>query len=178
MRSAMLVLALSAAAPGIAAADTVSGECQRDGTTLKWVDGIAFESARDEKGWITTTIYFTTKPIDRKQLAQCPDCEGELPATTFLSSREDWLDAQIKVAKGGWLSASHVGGEMDLLVVHDLMYFAPDGVQTGITAGNERLAFEVNDGKRMAGTLSFAEGDYFGATCTGKFDLAVGWPTP
>lgn len=178
MRSAMLILSLSILAAGGAAANSVSGECQREGTTLKWVDGIAFESARDEKGWVTTAIYFTTKPIDRKQLAQCPDCGGELPANTFLSTREDWIDAQIKAAKGGWLSASHVGGEMDMVMVNDISHFAPDGMQTGIQAGNERLSFEVNDGKRMTGTLSFAEGDYFGATCAGKFDLTVGWPQP
>jgi hypothetical protein len=50
-------------------------------------------------------------------------------------------------------------------------------VQTGIQAGNERLKFDVNDGKRMQGTLFNEEGDYFGATCSGTFDLEVGWPT-
>jgi len=178
MRNALLVLALSVWVPGLAAADSVSGECQREGTTLKWVDGIAFEAARDEKGWVTTRIFFTTQPIDRKQLAQCPDCNDDLPLNDFLSTRKDWFNAQIKAGKGGWLSASYVGGEMDLLAVNDIMYFAPDGVQTGLAAGNERLTFEVNDGKRMTGTLSFAEGDYFGATCAGKFDLTVGWPQP
>jgi hypothetical protein len=178
MRSIALIAFVLSVAAGNAAAASASGECQREGTTLKWVDGIAFESARDENGVVTTAIYFTTQPIDRKQLALCPDCGGELPANTFLSTREDWLDAQIKAAKGGWLSASYVGGEMDLVVVNDVMHFAPDGMQTGIAAGNERLTFEVNDGKRMAGTLAYAEGDYFGATCAGKFDLEVGWPQP
>ncbi|MBP6692488.1 MAG: hypothetical protein KA162_08645, partial [Xanthomonadales bacterium] len=78
----------------------------------------------------------------------------------------------------GWLSAEYVGGEMDLLSVHGVDYFAPDGVQNGIAAGNERMTFEVNDGKRLVGTLSSAEGDYWGATCTGRFDIAVGWPQP
>lgn len=176
MRRTVIVIALSLAAIGQVAAATVSGECQRDGTTLKFVDGIAFESARDEKGWVTTAIYFTTRPVDRKQLAECADCGGELPENTFMSAREDWMDAQIKANAGGWLAAMYVGGEMDMVVVNEVAHFAPDGTMTGIAAGNERLTLEVNDGKRMAGILRYEEGDYFGATCTGRFDLEVGWP--
>jgi hypothetical protein len=176
MRHASIAIALILAGAGEAAAATVTGQCQREGTTLVFVDGLAFESARDEGGTVTTAIYLTTKPIDRKQLATCPDCEGELPVNTFLSTREDWIDAQIQAAAGGWLSASYVGGDMDMAVVNGVDYFAPDGTQTGITAGNERLTLEVNDGKRIAGILRYEEGDYFGATCEGRFDLEVGWP--
>lgn len=178
MRNAILFLCLGAGAAGAAAAATVSGECQREGTTLKWVDGIAFESARDANGVVTTSIYLTTKPIDRKQLASCTDCGGELPENTFMSTRRDWIGAQFKASKGGWLSAEYVGGEMDMVNVHGVDYYAPDGVQTGIAAGNERMTLDVKDGKRIAGTLSYAEGDYWGATCSGRFDLEVGWPQP
>lgn len=177
MRNVVCFLSLSLFASA-AAADAVSAECQREGTTLKFIDGIAFESARDEKGVVTLSIYLATQPIDRKQLAQCTDCGGELPDNTFMSPRRDWIGAQFKARKGGWLSAEYVGGEMDLLSVHGVDYFAPDGVQNGIAAGNERMTFEVNDGKRLVGTLSSAEGDYWGATCSGRFDIAVGWPQP
>lgn len=177
MRHLVSFLCLSLSA-GCAVAASVSGECQREGTTLKFVDGIAFESARDEEGRLTTSIFLTTLPIDRKQLAQCTDCGGELPTNTFMSPRRDWIGAQFKATKGGWLSAEYVGGDLDMLSVHGVDYFAPDGVQTGIAAGNERMTLEVNDGKRMVGTLSFAEGDYWGATCSGRFDIAVGWPQP
>jgi hypothetical protein len=160
----------------LAAGSSASGQCQREGTTLTWVDGIAFESARSAEGRLETAIFLTTVPIDRAQLATCPDCNDGLPENSFVSPREDWLEAQLKKAKGGWFAASYVGGDMDMTIVHDVGYMAPDGVQTGITAGNERLTLEVNDGKRIAGTLHSAEGDYFGASCSGRFDLAVGWP--
>lgn len=177
MRHTLLILSLSLLhASGVGAANAVSGECQREGTTLKWVDGIAFESARDEAGTLTTAIYFSTLPIDRTQLTKCPDCSGELPVNTFLSTREDWIEAQLREAKGGWFAASHIGGELDMVSVNDVGYMAPDGVQTGIQAGNERLKFDINDGKHMQGTLFNEEGDYFGATCSGTFDLEVGWP--
>jgi hypothetical protein len=178
MRQALVAITFAIAGAGTAAADTVAGKCQREGTTLEFVDGIAFQvAARDEGETVTTSIYFTTKPIDRAQLAKCPDCQGALPAETLVGSpRERWIDAQIKAAAGGWLRAHHIGGAMDMTVVHDVNYFAPDGTLTGIAAGNEQLTFDVNDGKRVSGTLGYREGDYWGATCEGKFDLEVGWP--
>jgi len=37
-----------------------------------------------------------------------------------------------QTAAGGLLAAVHVGGEMEMEVVHGVQYFAPDGTQTGI----------------------------------------------
>jgi hypothetical protein len=178
MRPTLIAIVTTLAVAGIGAAEaaSVSGKCQREGTTLEFVDGIAFEAARDADGAVTTSIYFTTRPIDRAQLAKCPDCQGELPDSTFNSTRQDWLDAQIKAAAGGWLAADYIGGAMDMVVVHEVNYFAADGTMTGIAAGNENLTLAVNDGKRISGTLDYREGDYWGATCEGRFDLEVGWP--
>jgi len=47
-------------------ADSVKGFCERDGKRITFSDGIAFADARDAEGVVTTTIYLTAKPLDRK----------------------------------------------------------------------------------------------------------------
>lgn len=161
-----------------ALAGHVTGYCERGGKSVSFVDGVAFADARDESGAITTTIYLTSMPLDRKKLAECRGCGRPLGENTLASSRGDAVDAQINAADGGWLEASHVGGEIDITTVVNVAYVAPDGTHTGIMAGNERLSFEVRDeDKHIAGKVTTEAGDY-GMICDVVFDFAMGWPKP
>ena len=66
MRSLILMVLVVLAMP--ARADSVHGFCERDGKRITFSDGIAFVDARDADGVVTTTIYLTAKPLDRKAL--------------------------------------------------------------------------------------------------------------
>ena len=95
MYKAML-LSLSLLA-GPAFADSVKGFCERDGKRLEFSDGLAFVDARDAEGVVTTTIYLTVKPIDRKALAACTDCSGAPGEDTFGSPRGNFIEAPAKL---------------------------------------------------------------------------------
>lgn len=178
MRSILLFILISAAGP--ADASEVAASCQREGKTLAFVDGLAFESVRTPEGRLTTALYLTTQPIDRGKLARCTACAADvLPDDIFADNpREDAIEQQLEDVRGGWFLARYTGGDMDMTSVDGVYYYTPEAM-SGIGAGNEEVTFEVNDGKRMRGTLSSRDpADYWGATCTGRFDLPVEWPKP
>lgn len=175
----VLLPALLALTP-TAHAEGVSGFCERDGKRLVFTDGIAFGDARDENGTLTTTIYLTARPLDRKALAKCVECAGELPARTFLSPRGDLIEAQREATAKGWMEIQRVGGELDMSTIVNIMYLADDGTLTGIDGGNGRIAFDAHDGGRMVGKVTTeareAPMNETDMTCDIAFDLSVGWP--
>ena len=174
----LLFIVISAAAP--AGAAEVAASCQREGKTLTFVDGLAFDSVLTPEGQRTTALYLTTLPIDRAKLARCAACNaGTLPDDIFADNpREDAIEQQFKEGNGGWFVARYTGGDMDMTTVDGVYFYTPE-MMSGIGAGNEEVTFEVNDGTRMRGTLSSRDpADYWGATCTGRFDVPVAWPKP
>ena len=161
-----------------AQADNVSGFCERDGKRLEFTDGIAFADARDEAGTITTTLYLTAKPLDRKALAACTDCGGTLGENTFVSPRGDLIEAQRAATADGWMEIQHVGGELDMSSIVNVMYLSADGTLTGIDGGNGQVAFETRSEQRVAGKVTTVarEDPSTDMSCDIAFDLAVGWP--
>jgi len=178
MRSASLFVLLALAAP--VQADSVHGYCERGGKRLEFSDGIAFEDARNESGAVTTTIYLTAKPLDRAALAKCAECAGKLGENTFVSPRGDLIEAQRNATAAGWMEIAHVGGELDMTTIVNLMYLAADGTLTGLDGGNGRVELDAHGAARVTGKVvteareaPFNETDM---TCDIRFDLAVGWP--
>ena len=178
MRSASLLMLMALAAP--VQADSVHGYCERDGKRLDFSDGIAFEDARDGSGAVTTTIYLTAKPLDRAALAKCAECAGKLGENTFSSPRGDLVEAQRKATAAGWMEIQHVGGELDMTTIVNLMYLAADGTLTGLDGGNGRAELQTHTTTRMTGkvatTAHEAPMNETDMTCDVTFDLAVGWP--
>ncbi|HET6602944.1 MAG TPA: hypothetical protein VFG21_01850 [Xanthomonadaceae bacterium] len=164
----------------VAHADSVRGFCQRDGTRLEFTDGIAFADARAADGTITTAIYVTSRPLDRAALAQCAECRAELPEDSFASPRGDLIEAQREATAKGWMEIQHVGGELDMTVIVNIMYLSDDGWMTGIDGGNGRVVFDTRSATRVAGkVVSEAREAPMNETdmlCDVAFDLAVGWP--
>jgi hypothetical protein len=177
MRIALVPLVFLLA--GVAHADSVEGWCERDGKRLTFSDGIAFEDARDEYGKLTTTIFLTAKPLDRAALAKCTECRGGPSENTFLSPRGDVVEAQHAAVDAGWMELAHIGGDLDMSTIVNLMYLAADGTLTGLDGGNGRVELSAK-GKRFTGkvvTEAREPGmDQTDMTCDVSFDLAVGWP--
>jgi hypothetical protein len=161
-------------------AGSVEGFCERDGKRITFSDGIAFADARDSEGVVTTTLYLTARPLDRKALAACADCAKAPGENTFMSPRGDIVEAQRAAIADGWVEIQHVGGDLDMTTIVNLMYLAEDGTRTGLDGGNGRVRLEINSPGRMIGTLTteareppMNETDM---NCDVTFDLAVGWP--
>ena len=161
-----------------AQADNVKGYCERDGKRLDFTDGIAFADARDSAGTVTTAIYLTAKPLDRKALAACAECGGELGENTFVSPRGDLIEAQRVATARGWMEIQHTGGELDMTTIVNVMYLADDGTLTGIDGGNGQVAFDARTDQRVTGkvTTIAREDPSTDMSCDIAFDLAVGWP--
>lgn len=178
MRS--LVASILLLLAGTAQADPVSGYCERDGKRLTFTDGIAFHDARDEKGVVTTTVFLTANKLDRAALARCTECQAPPGENTFVSPRGDVIEAQHAAVDAGWLEFQHVGGELDMTVLANLMYLAPDGTLTGLDGGNGRIELTRRDAERIAGkVLTEAREAPMNETdmsCEIAFDLALGWP--
>ena len=176
MRLFALVSLVLLASPAIA--DSVAGFCERDGKRLEFTDGIAFADARDAEGTVTTTIYFTARPLDRKALAACAECAGALGENTFVSPRGDLIEAQRAATAPGWMEIQHTGGELDITTIVNVMYLADDGTLTGIDGGNGQVAFEARSDTRVTGKVATIarEDPSTDMTCDIAFDLAVGWP--
>ena len=177
MRTAPMLLLLILATPAFA--DSVKGFCERDGKRLDFTDGLAFADARDGDGTLTTTVYLTVKPLDRKQLATCEDCSAAPGENTFVSPRGDFIEAQ-PATKAGWVEMRHTGGELNMTTIINLMYLATDGVLNGLDGGNGTVTLSSHSETRITGHLgSEARGEGLDETdmrCDVKFDLAVGWP--
>jgi len=173
------LLALSLLMP-IAHADTVRGFCERDGKRLDFTDGVAFADARDEKGTVTTTIYFTANKLDRAALAKCVDCGGALPQNTMMSPRGDLIEAQRTATAKGWMELQHVGGELDMTTIVNLMYLAENGTLTGLDGGNGHVSFGARTDEHLTGKVTTekreAPMNETDMHCDIAFDLAVGWP--
>lgn len=178
MRIALVPILLLLA--GTAHADSVKGYCERDGKRLQFTDGIAFEDARDERGTVTTTIYLTAKPLDRAALAKCAQCRGAPGENTFTSPRGDVVEAQHSAVDAGWMELAHVGGELDMSTIVNLMYLAADGTLTGLDGGNGRIELSAKSKQRFTGKVVTeareAPMNETDMTCDVSFDLAVGWP--
>jgi hypothetical protein len=178
MRSSILLVLLAVAAP--VHADSVHGYCEREGKRLDFTDGIAFEDARDATGAVTTTIYLTAKPLDRAALAKCAECSGKVGENTFSSPRGDLIEAQRSATAAGWMEIQHVGGELDMTTIVNLMYVAADGTLTGLDGGNGLVELQAHDATHVTGkvatTAREAPMNETDMTCQITFDLAVGWP--
>ena len=178
MRSSILLVLLALAPP--AHADLVHGYCERGGKRLDFTDGIAFEDARDASGTVTTTIYLTAKPIDRVALAKCAECAGKLGENTFSSPRGDRIEAQRGATAAGWMEIQHVGGELDMTTIVNLMYLAADGTLTGLDGGNGRVELQAHDARHVAGkvvtTAREAPMNETDMRCDIAFEIALGWP--
>ncbi|MEO6687786.1 MAG: hypothetical protein ABIS07_05095 [Dokdonella sp.] len=173
------LLALSMLIP-VAHADVVHGFCERGGKRLEFSDGIAFSDARDAQGAITTTIYLTAKSLDRKALAKCVECAGKLPENTAMSPRGDLIEAQRAATAKGWMEIQHVGGELDMTTLVNLMYLADNGTLTGLDGGNGHVALDTHTEKRVAGKVTTeareAPMNQTDMHCDIAFDLGIGWP--
>ena len=178
MRSSILLVLLALAVP--VHADPVHGYCERGGKRLDFTDGIAFEDARDASGVVTTTIYLTAKPLDRAALAKCAECAGKLGENTFSSPRGDLVEAQRSATAAGWMEIQHVGGELDMTTIVNLMYLADNGTLTGLDGGNGHVTFEARTDQRLTGKVATekreAPMNETDMHCDIAFDLAVGWP--
>lgn len=174
-----VLLALCLFVP-LAQADTVRGFCERDGKRLDFTDGIAFADARDEAGVVTTTIYLTANKLDRAALAKCADCASAMPADTFMSPRGDLVRAQRTATAKGWMEIQHVGGELDITTIANLMYLADNGTLTGLDGGNGHVAFDARTDKHLAGKVTTEKREApmndTDMNCDIAFDLGVGWP--
>ena len=178
MRMPILLILLSLSSAGHT--DSVKGYCERDGKRLDFSDGIAFEDARDTQGTLTTTIYLTAKPLDRKALAKCAECKGPLGENTFVSPRGDLVEAQRTATAKGWLEFQHVGGELDMTTISNIMYLADNGTLTGLDGGNGHVVFDAHGATRLSGKLTTEDREApMNSTdmkCDITFDLAIGWP--
>ncbi|HEY6943249.1 hypothetical protein [Dokdonella sp.] len=175
--SMLVLLALA----GPAHAGGVGGYCERDGKRVTFSDGIAFADARKSDGTVTTTIYFTARPLDRGALAACAACAAAPGESTFTSPRRDAVEAQRSATADGWMEIAHTAGELELATIVNLMYLAPDGTLTGLDGGNGQVAFTTRNAAHVSGKVTteareppMNETDM---TCDVSFDLAVGWPT-
>jgi len=179
LQSLLVLFVLLAQLPS-AHADSVRGFCERDGKRLTFSDGIAFADARDENGAVTTTIYLTANKLDRAALAKCAECAGALPENTMMSPRGDLIEAQRSATAKGWMEISHVGGELDMTTIANIMYLADNGTLTGLDGGNGHVAFDARTDKRVAGKVTSeareAPMNETDMKCDIAFDLAVGWP--
>lgn len=178
----MLILLLLLSLMSAARAGSVEGHCERDGKRLVFSDGIAFADARDAEGVVTTTIYLTSKPLDRKALAACVDCADAPGENTFSSPRGDRIEAQRAATADGWIEIQHVGGELDMTTIVNLMYVAKDGTLTGLDGGNGKVVLQAHSPSRIVGQVSTEAHeppmDDTDMDCAIKFDVAVGWPKP
>ena len=165
---------------GSAHADSVKGYCERDGKRLEFSDGIAFADARDAAGTVSTTIYLTAKPLDRGALSKCSECRGAPGENTFTSPRGDFIEKQHAAVDAGWMELAHVGGELDMSTIVNLMYLAADGTLTGLDGGNGRIELSTKGAQRFTGKVVTeareAPMNETDMTCDVSFDLAVGWP--
>jgi len=172
------LLALCLSMP-MAHADSVRGFCERDGKRLDFTAGIAFADARDENV-VTTTIYLTANKLDRTALAKCAACAGALPANTAMSPRGDLIEAQRAATAKGWMEIQHVGGELDMTTIVNLMYLADNGTLTGLDGGNGKVSFEARTDQHLSGKVATEKREAPMNTtdmhCDIAFDLAVGWP--
>ena len=164
----------------VAQADSVRGFCERDGTRLEFTDGVAFADSRSSDGTLTTAIYLTARPLDRAALAQCDECRAELPEDSFASPRGDLIEAQREATAKGWMEIAHVGGELDMTTIVNIMYLSDDGWLTGIDGGNGRVEFAARSATRVTGKVVTeareAPMNETDMLCDITFDLAVGWP--
>ena len=178
MRSLILMVLVVLAMP--ARADSVHGFCERDGKRITFSDGIAFVDARDADGVVTTTIYLTAKPLDRKALAACGECSAAPGEDTFGSPRGDEIEKQRSATADGWVEIQHVAGELNMTSIVNLMYLSKDGVLTGLDGGNGKVILQINSPTRIVGKLvsEAHEAPYNDTdmTCEVSFDLVVGWP--
>jgi hypothetical protein len=178
MRAALVPLLFLLA--GYAQADSVKGHCERDGKRLEFNDGIAFADARGADGTVTTTIYLTARPLDRGALSKCAECGGAPGENTFTSPRGDFIETQHAAVDAGWMELAHVGGELDMSTIVNLMYLAADGTLTGLDGGNGRIELSAKGPKRFTGKVVTeareAPMNETDMTCDVSFDLAVGWP--
>lgn len=160
-------------------AASVAGFCERDGKRLDFTDGIAFADARESEK-VTTTFYLTAKPLDRAALAACAECSDKLPENTFLSPRGDLIETQKQAIADGWVEFVHIGGDLDMTTIVNIMYVAEDGTHTGLDGGNGRISFDTRSDTHATGRVTTeARGAPFNETdmnCDITFDLAVGWP--
>ena len=161
-------------------ADSVRGFCERDGKRLDFSDGIAFADARDTSGTVTTAIYLTANKLDRAALAKCADCTGALPEYTAMSPRGDLIEAQRTATAKGWMEIQHVGGELDMTTIVNLMYLADNGTLTGLDGGNGKVSFGARTDQHLTGKVATekreAPMNETDMNCDIAFDLAVGWP--
>jgi len=164
----------------IAHADTVRGFCERGGKRLDFTDGIAFADARDASGAVTTAIYLTANKLDRAALAKCGDCGRALPENTAMSPRGDLIEAQRTATAKGWMEIQHVGGELDMSTIVNLMYLADNGTLTGLDGGNGKVSFQARTDQHVTGKVATekreAPMNETDMNCDIAFDLAVGWP--
>lgn len=178
MRNLILMALVFLATPALA--DSVQGYCERDGKRITFSDGIAFVDARDANGMVTTVIYLTAKPLDRKALAACVACASAPGEDTYSSSRGNEIEKQRSATADGWIEMQHVAGELDMTSIVNLMYLADDGVLTGLDGGNGKVILTTNSPTRMVGKLtSEAHEPPYNDTdmnCAATFDLKVGWP--
>jgi hypothetical protein len=161
-------------------AETVHGFCEREGKRLDFTDGIAFADARAESGALTTTIYLTANKLDRTALAKCAACADALPEITAMSPRGDLIEAQRSATAKGWMEIQHVGGELDITTIVNIMYLADNGTLTGLDGGNGQVSFGTRTDQRVAGKVATeareAPMNQTDMHCDITFDLAVGWP--
>ncbi|MGB0134953.1 hypothetical protein [Dokdonella sp.] len=171
---ALLVLAMPVRA------DTIQGFCERDGKRIAFSDGIAFVDARDAGGAVTTKIYLTANPLDRKALAACIECAGPPGEGSHGSPRGTVVEKQHSATADGWIQMRHVGGDYEMTMIDNLMYLAKDGVLTGLDGGNGKVILQINTPTRIAGKLtSEAHEVPYNDTdmnCAATFDVTVGWP--
>ena len=170
--SLAMLVALSGAAED---PSRVTGYCERGGKSVAFVDAIAFSDARDESGTETITLYLVSVPLDRAALAECLHCTRPLPEKPQRSVRREAVEAQVRVANGGWLHVRRFGGADATVMLVDILHGAPGMAQSSIMAGNERVDVKVReDDDHIAGTV--ASDGAFGNTCSAVFDFKLGWP--
>ena len=95
------------------------------------------------------------------------------------SPRGDLIEAQHAAVDAGWIELAHVGGDLDMATIVNIMYLAADGSLTGIDGGNGRIELTPK-GERFTGKLVTeareAPMNETDMRCDLVFDLAVGWP--
>jgi len=103
-----------------------------------------------------------------------------LPENTAMSPRGDLIEAQRTATAKGWMEIQHVGGELDMTTIVNLMYLADNGTLTGLDGGNGKVSFEVRTDQHLAGNVTTekreAPMNETDMNCDITFDLAVGWP--
>jgi hypothetical protein len=78
------------------------------------------------------------------------------------------------------MEIQHVGGELDMTTIVNLMYLADSGTLTGLDGGNGHVTFDSRTDKRVAGKVTTeareAPMNETDMRCDIAFDLTVGWP--